>query len=350
MLVESAPVQPYLHDQELNPLLSAEARFDERRRSAWVSTTACRRCCARPRAKSPSTFRCMLDDGRLEVFTGYRVQHSIARGPAKGGIRYAPDVTLDEVRALAVLDDLEMRRHQHSVRRRQGRRHLRSRSCSRPASWSASRAATRRELFEFIGPEIDVPAPDVNTNEQTMAWIMDTYSMHARHTQTAVVTGKPIDLGGSRGRTEATGRGCMIVTEQALRRFGLERSIDARGDSGLRQRRRHGGEADGARRIQDHLHHRIRRRRLQRARASIFAALVKHRKETGSIAGFRRRREHRPRRSDVPGNRRPAAGRARERDHLAERAPACARRFCAKARTVPPRISPIRSCARRASS
>src|SRR5262245_7655915 len=86
---------------------------------------------------------------------------------------------------------------------------------------------TRRytaQLYDFIGPEIDVPAPDMNTNEQTMAWIMDTYSMHSRHTQTAVVTGKPIDLGGSRGRTEATGRGCMIVVEQALRQLGLERS------------------------------------------------------------------------------------------------------------------------------
>jgi glutamate dehydrogenase (NAD(P)+) len=86
---------------------------------------------------------------------------------------------------------------------------------------------TRRytaEIFEFIGPEIDVPAPDVNTNEQTMAWIMDTYSMHARRTTTAVVTGKPIDLGGSKGRSEATGRGCMMVTEQALRKLGLERA------------------------------------------------------------------------------------------------------------------------------
>jgi glutamate dehydrogenase (NAD(P)+) len=89
---------------------------------------------------------------------------------------------------------------------------------------------TRRytaQLYEFIGPEIDVPAPDVNTNEQTMAWIMDTYSMRSGHTQTAVVTGKPIDLGGSRGRSEATGRGCMVVTEQALKRFGVDRS-DAR--------------------------------------------------------------------------------------------------------------------------
>ena len=86
-----------------------------------------------------------------------------------------------------------------------------------------------------------MPAPDMNTNEQTMAWIMDTYSMHKRHTVTAVVTGKPLDLGGSRGRPEATGRGCMIVTLQALKRFGLDAGRYARGDSGLRQRGRHGG-------------------------------------------------------------------------------------------------------------
>ena len=94
-----------------------------------------------------------------------------------------------------------------------------------------------------------MPAPDVNTNEQTMAWIMDTYSMHARHTVTAVVTGKPMALGGSRGRPEATGRGCMIVTLKALKRLGLKPEDSTRGDSGLRQRGRHGGEADGARRV-----------------------------------------------------------------------------------------------------
>jgi glutamate dehydrogenase (NAD(P)+) len=161
-----------------------------------------------------------LDDGRLEVFTGYRVQHSIARGPGKGGIRYAPDVTLDEVRALAswmtwkcAVTNVPFGGAKGGV------------ICD-PALLSPGELEriTRRytaELFDFIGPEIDVPAPDVNTNDQTMAWIMDTYSMHARHTQTAVVTGKPIDLGGSKGRTEATGRGCMLVTEQALAKFGL---------------------------------------------------------------------------------------------------------------------------------
>jgi glutamate dehydrogenase (NAD(P)+) len=162
-----------------------------------------------------------MDSGRIEVFEGYRVQHNFARGPAKGGIRYAPDVHIDEVRALAawmtwkcavvnvpfgggkggiVCDPLQM-------------------------SQGELERLTRRytaELLDFIGPEKDVPAPDMNTNEQTMAWIMDTYSMHARHTVTAVVTGKPVDLGGSAGRREATGRGVLFVIEEACKRFGLK--------------------------------------------------------------------------------------------------------------------------------
>jgi glutamate dehydrogenase (NAD(P)+) len=161
----------------------------------------------------------MLDDGRLEVFTGYRVQHSIARGPAKGGIRFAPDVTLDEVRALAswmtwkcAVVNIPFGGGKGGV------------ICDpRVLSQFELERITRRytaEIIEFIGPEKDVPAPDMNTNEQTMAWIMDTYSMHMRHTETAVVTGKPVDLGGSRGRAEATGRGCMLVAREALKRLG----------------------------------------------------------------------------------------------------------------------------------
>jgi glutamate dehydrogenase (NAD(P)+) len=225
-----------------------------------------------------------LEDGRLEVFTGYRVQHSLARGPAKGGIRFAPDVTLDEVRALAswmtwkcavvnipfgggkggvicdpnVLSDSELER------------------------------LTRRytaEIIDFIGPERDVPAPDVNTNEKVMAWIMDTYSMHARHTVTAVVTGKPMALGGSRGRPEATGRGCMMVTLKALERFGMnpqDCSVVIQGFGNV------GGmaaklmtaagfkiiglvEYDGA---------------VYNPKGLDIGALQQHRKETGSITGF----------------------------------------------------------------
>jgi glutamate dehydrogenase (NAD(P)+) len=147
------------------------------------------------------------------------VQHSIARGPAKGGLRYAPDVTLEEVRALAswmtwkcAVAHIPFGGGKGGV------------ICD-PAVLSQGELEriTRRytaDIFEFIGPEKDIPAPDMNTNEQVMAWMMDTYSMHARQTTTAVVTGKPLDLGGSRGRREATGRGCMIVALEALKRFG----------------------------------------------------------------------------------------------------------------------------------
>src|SRR5690242_10076216 len=164
-----------------------------------------------------------MDSGRIQVFEGYRVQHNFARGPAKGGIRYAPDVSLDEVRALAAWMTWKCAVVNVPFGGAKG-----GIICD-PQQMSSGELErmTRRyaaELLDFIGPERDVPAPDMNTNEQTMAWIMDTYSMHVRHTTTAVVTGKPLNLGGSRGRVEATGRGCMIVTQQALRRFGLEPS------------------------------------------------------------------------------------------------------------------------------
>jgi glutamate dehydrogenase (NAD(P)+) len=162
-----------------------------------------------------------MDNGEIEVFTGYRVQYNITLGPAKGGIRYHPDVSLDEVTALAawmtwkcavahvpfgggkggiVCDPTRMSRRELE-------------------------ALTRRyvaEIIDAIGPEKDVPAPDVNTNDQIMAWIMDTYSMHVGHTSTAVVTGKPIEMGGSLGRREATGRGVMIVTREAAKHLGLD--------------------------------------------------------------------------------------------------------------------------------
>ena len=160
-----------------------------------------------------------MDNGQLEVFTGFRVQHSIARGPAKGGIRYSPDVTLDEVRALAswmtwkcAVVNIPFGGAKGGV------------ICDpHKMSMAELERMTRRytaELFEFIGPEKDVPAPDINTNEQTMAWIMDTYSMHMRQTVTAVVTGKPINIGGSRGRREATGRGIMVVCDEAIKKLG----------------------------------------------------------------------------------------------------------------------------------
>jgi glutamate dehydrogenase (NAD(P)+) len=162
-----------------------------------------------------------MDSGDIEVFTGYRVQYNVTLGPAKGGIRYHPDVSLDEVTALAAwmtwkcaIAQLPFGGGKGGIicdPTRMSRREL--------------EALTRRyvaELVDAIGPEKDVPAPDVNTNDQVMAWFMDTYSMHVGHTSTAVVTGKPVVMGGSLGRREATGRGVMIVTREAAQHLGLQ--------------------------------------------------------------------------------------------------------------------------------
>jgi glutamate dehydrogenase (NAD(P)+) len=274
---------PISLENEKNPWIAAAARFDEAAMRLKLDDGM--RKVLRSAAKELTVhIPVLLDDGRLEVFTGYRVQHSLARGPAKGGIRFAPDVTLDEVRALAswmtwkcavvnipfgggkggvicdpnVLSDAELEK------------------------------LTRRytaEIIDFIGPERDVPAPDVNTNEKVMAWIMDTYSMHARHTVTAVVTGKPMALGGSRGRPEATGRGCMIVILKALELLGLKPEdsrvvIQGFGNVGGMAAKLMSAigfkivcmiEYDGA---------------VYNPKGLDIAALQKHRKETGSITGF----------------------------------------------------------------
>ena len=279
MLVES----PVLQENETNPWLSAEARFNTAADRLGMDD-GMRKVLSSPAREITVHIPVQLDDGRIEVFTGYRVQHSIARGPGKGGIRYAPDVTLDEVRALAswmtwkcAVVNIPFGGAKGGVICDPGL-----------LSQSELERITRRytaEIIDFIGPERDVPAPDMNTNEQTMAWIMDTYSMHMRHTTTAVVTGKPLNLGGSRGRPEATGRGCMIVSQQALRRFGLEPSrtrvvIQGFGNVGgmsAKLMARAGFkiiciiEWDGAVYNRDGLD---------------ILALMKHRQETGSILGF----------------------------------------------------------------
>jgi glutamate dehydrogenase (NAD(P)+) len=163
-----------------------------------------------------------MDNGSVEVFTGYRVQHSIARGPAKGGVRYAPDVTLDESRALASWMTWKCAVVNIPFGGAKGGVICDPKKLSMVELEKITRRYTA-ELVEFIGPEKDVPAPDVGTNEQVMAWMMDTYSMHLRQTVTAVVTGKPVNMGGSRGRREATGRGVMIVCDQAIRKLGMSR-------------------------------------------------------------------------------------------------------------------------------
>lgn len=162
-----------------------------------------------------------LDTGHIQVFEGFRVQHNFARGPAKGGIRYAPDVSLDEVKALSAW--MTWKCAVVNVPFGGGKGGI---ICD-PSQMSIGELErlTRRytsELIDFIGPDKDVPAPDMNTNEQTMAWIMDTYSMHMRHTVNAVVTGKPVALGGSLGRREATGRGVLFTVNEAIKKFGLK--------------------------------------------------------------------------------------------------------------------------------
>lgn len=154
------------------------------------------------------------DDGSIEVFTGYRVQHSIARGPAKGGIRYSPEVNLDEIRALAAWMTIKCAVVNIPFGGAKGGIRCEPKTMSEKELEKLTRRYTA-EILEILGPEKDVPAPDINTNEQVMAWIMDTYSMHARQTVTSVVTGKPMSLGGSKGRREATGRGIMIMVQQA---------------------------------------------------------------------------------------------------------------------------------------
>ena len=163
-----------------------------------------------------------MDNGQLEVFTGYRVLHSTVRGPGKGGIRFAPDVSLDEVRALSAWMTWKCAVVDIPFGGAKGGIICDPRKMSRGELERLTRRYTA-ELSDWLGPERDVPAPDVGTNEQTMAWVMDTYAMHARQATTAVVTGKPIELGGSRGRREATGRGVMICVDKALAKLKMKR-------------------------------------------------------------------------------------------------------------------------------
>lgn len=162
-----------------------------------------------------------MDNGEIEVFTGYRVQYNITLGPAKGGIRFHPDVSLDEVTALAAWMTWKCAVAQLPFGGGKGGIICDPTRMSRRELEALTRRYTA-EIVDLIGPEKDIPAPDVNTNEQVMAWFMDTYSMHVGHTSTAVVTGKPVEMGGSLGRREATGRGVMITTREAARHLGFD--------------------------------------------------------------------------------------------------------------------------------
>ncbi|NOT08614.1 MAG: Glu/Leu/Phe/Val dehydrogenase [Gemmatimonadales bacterium] len=202
-----------------NPFESMMARFDEAAHHLNLEV-GLRKVLRNPEKQIIVSIPVLMDNGEVEVFTGYRVLYNTARGPGKGGIRFDMQVTQDEVKALAAwmtwkcaVVNLPFGGAKGGV------------VCD-PSKMSMAELErlTRRYtsgIIDTLGPDSDVPAPDVNTNERMMAWIMDTYSMHKRHTVTAVVTGKPVAMGGSLGRREATGRGCMIATREALKLKGM---------------------------------------------------------------------------------------------------------------------------------
>jgi len=216
------PVEaPIAAQEELNVYESAEARFEIAAEKLGLEQ-GIYRYMRYPEREITVYIPVALDNGLIEVYTGYRVLHSTVRGPGKGGIRFSPEVSLDEVRALAAwmtwkcaVVDIPFGGAKGGV------------ICD-PSKMSKSELerVTRRytaALSDWFGPERDVPAPDIGTNEQIMAWVMDTYSMHVRQATTAVVTGKPLDLGGSRGRHEATGRGVMICCNKAIEQLRMKR-------------------------------------------------------------------------------------------------------------------------------
>ncbi|MDQ7065305.1 MAG: Glu/Leu/Phe/Val dehydrogenase [candidate division KSB1 bacterium] len=214
--VEPAPIKPDAED----PFESMMSRFDvaaeilnlEAGVYDYLKT---------PQMQIITSIPIQMDDGTIEVFEGYRVIHSSVRGPSKGGIRYSPNLTLSEVKALAAWMTWKCAVVNIPFGGAKGGVKCDPRSLTRVELEKITRRYTAN-LLDILGPERDIPAPDVNTNEQIMGWIMDTYSMHVRHTETAVVTGKPRFLGGSMGRVEATGRGVRIVAEAAMEKFNME--------------------------------------------------------------------------------------------------------------------------------
>jgi len=197
----------------------AQQQFDEAAEKLDLDP-GLRRVLRVPKRELTVNFPVTMDDGHVEVFTGYRVQHNLSRGPAKGGIRYHQDVTLDEVRALAMWMTWKCAVVNIPYGGGKGGVIVDPKKLSRRELEGLTRRFAT-EISPLIGPDRDIPAPDVNTNAQTMAWIMDTYSMHKGYTISGVVTGKPIAIGGSLGRNEATARGAVFTLQQASKALNL---------------------------------------------------------------------------------------------------------------------------------
>ncbi len=204
----------------INPWHVAQQQFDSAADRLNLDP-GLRQVLREPRRELTVHFPVKMDDGSVQVFTGYRVQHNLGRGPAKGGIRYHQDVSLDEVKALAMWMTWKCAVVGIPFGGGKGGVVVDPKQLSRREVENLTRRFAT-EIEVLIGPERDIPAPDVNTNAQTMAWIMDTYSMHVGYTVPGVVTGKPISLGGSEGRNEATARGTVFCIIEAARHLGIE--------------------------------------------------------------------------------------------------------------------------------
>jgi glutamate dehydrogenase (NAD(P)+) len=214
-----ASVTPASTSETVNPFEEMMSRFDLAAQKLGLDP-GLYKVLREPVRETKVSIPVAMDDGRIEVFIGYRVLHNIARGPGKGGIRFDKNVTLDEVRALAAWMTWKCAVVNIPFGGAKGGVICDPGTLSRAELERITRRYTA-ELLDSFGPEKDVPAPDMGTNPQTMAWIMDTYSMHVRHTVTSVVTGKPLSLGVSRGRVEATGRGLMLIAREAAPLRGL---------------------------------------------------------------------------------------------------------------------------------
>ncbi|HEV7395538.1 MAG TPA: Glu/Leu/Phe/Val dehydrogenase [Pyrinomonadaceae bacterium] len=269
--------------EELNPFEIAKAQFNQA--ADYLNLDASLRNVLRsPKRQLIVSIPVKMDGGDVQVFEGYRVQHNIARGPAKGGIRYHPNVTLDEVKALASW--MTWKCATVGIPYGGGKGGV---ICDpKRMSKSELERLTRRYAFEIapiIGPDRDIPAPDVYTDEQTMAWIMDTISMVRGHTELGVVTGKPISLGGSQGRSEATARGCLYTLRAACRVKGISLkgarvAVHGFGNAGANIARL--VAADGARVVA-----------AADSKAGVYAengldiqAALNHKKETGTLNGL----------------------------------------------------------------
>jgi len=207
--------------EELNVYESAEARFETAAEILGLEQ-GLYRYMKYPEREITVYIPVSLDTGQIAVFTGYRVLHSTVRGPGKGGIRFSPDVSLDEVRALAAWMTWKCAVVNIPFGGAKGGVICNPQKLSKTELERVTRRYTA-SLSDWLGPERDIPAPDIGTNDQIMAWVMDTYSMHVRQATTAVVTGKPLDLGGSQGRKEATGRGLMLCCNKAAEKLGMKR-------------------------------------------------------------------------------------------------------------------------------